>query len=268
MDEGQQLSYILDMPDVPDGFDQIPNPTVVRLAAVPPGGQAARRLPAQRAAAGLRERLAEPTRRRFGWSGWLGHTPSVGPQILTLVGVAVGGLISFATAVGLDRLRAQREERNRWTSDRFESYAAYLAAAKREVALAQRIHAGRPLPHPDEDRLAELDAAEVARSLTSEKVVLLCRDTRIVESMVVLNQTVWLYEAPARRGELLGQDGLNSLASAWARAVNDFQEAARAEIGLDQIGLLDRTNPRMAWLTDFNARRSPETSGFPDTESQ
>ena len=67
-------------------------------------------------------------------------------QLITLLGVTVGALASFATTRLVDRSRWQREEALRWDTKRLESYGEFASALREFITIGYRITAGLGLP--------------------------------------------------------------------------------------------------------------------------
>jgi hypothetical protein len=62
-------------------------------------------------------------------------------QLITLLGVALGALASFASTRLVDRSRWQREERLRWDAKRLECYSEFSAAIMRYINIGYRMAA-------------------------------------------------------------------------------------------------------------------------------
>ena len=104
---------------------------------------------------------------------------NVVPELFTLGGVALGALASYPVGSLTERARDRRDVSSRWEGCRFDAYAAYIADAKDQVVIANRISASLSLHTRLTSQLSQQEGlpilAEIAtrRSTSSERAVLL-----------------------------------------------------------------------------------------------
>jgi hypothetical protein len=163
---------------------------------------------------------------------------SDGAQLLTLAGVALGALCSYASGAVNERLKFKREIGRQWSERRFECFAAYAAEVKTMSTLARRMAAARGLHTLAPDALSVeagaplLTEAEVRRSISMESLRLLA-DADTVAAAHRLNEAVWRLEWIAK-GTV--PDGTPSrwdqAMSRYLSAFDDFHRAARRELGV------------------------------------
>jgi len=156
-------------------------------------------------------------------------------QLVTILGVAVGAIASFASTRLLDRTRWQREEALRWDTKRLDCYAEFATAIKQFMSIAWRLCAGLGLPSTGQpldpaDGLSALAAAEDDLSVKWEHVLMLGSPDAITAARD-WRQIAWHLEWFAR--------GLRNDAAEYTQANVDagaarkrFYAAARAELGI------------------------------------
>ncbi|MDF3142944.1 MULTISPECIES: hypothetical protein [unclassified Streptomyces] len=147
-------------------------------------------------------------------------------QLPTLLGVVVGGLMSYVVGALAERSRWRRQQEIRWDSQLLQAYSEYGYAVKECATRYQRLAAHRGLtnhPAPVEPTEAELEQAANAEGRRAAMVegLTLLTNAATAEAVQKLNRCVWHLEWLAR-GQLAGTP------SSWALAFNDYR-AARAE---------------------------------------
>jgi hypothetical protein len=156
---------------------------------------------------------------------------------LPLIGVALGGIMSYGvTALG-DRQRNETATLALWREKRLTSYAEFLRDAKRVRVMAQRVASAMGLernapPLPREEGLRLLAEAETDRTLIFELVSLLGSAETVMAGRE-LNRTLWALERSVR-GSSSEVD-----ATRWTeamerhhRAVDTFNRCARRDLGI------------------------------------
>jgi hypothetical protein len=83
-------------------------------------------------------------------------------QLLTILGVTVGAVLSFIFTRLLDRARWQREEALRWDTKRLDCYSEFAASTKHHITISRQICAGLDLPSTDQPLDAEAGLAMLA----------------------------------------------------------------------------------------------------------
>lgn len=147
-------------------------------------------------------------------------------QLPTLLGVAVGGLMSYLVGALAERSRWRRQQETRWDGHLLQAYSEYSHAVKECATRYQRLAAYRGLvdhPAPLQATDAELEQAATAegRRAASVEALSLLTNAETAEAVQRLNRCVWHLEWLAR-GQLAG----NPLS--WAEAFRSYR-AARAE---------------------------------------
>ena len=105
-------------------------------------------------------------------------------QLPALVGVVIGGLISFLATAYVESQRWKRQLATRWDERRLNALLDFAAAVKRETRLSLRI-ASSTRPHIRTDPLSAetgkplLEAAEDERAALFEAVILLADRTTL-----------------------------------------------------------------------------------------
>lgn len=157
----------------------------------------------------------------------------------TLLGVVIGGLISFATASLLERQRARRENATRWLNAALDACTDYVTAVKEAARYARWLmeekesvgYAGNDPSTARRSLAAEMEEAEHRRSLHFERVVLLVSE-RTRRKGGELNQALWaLFEVREREGGLSPEEW-NERNSRWLEDLNQFHDAVREDLGV------------------------------------
>jgi len=156
-------------------------------------------------------------------------------QLITLLGVAVGALASFATTRLVDRSRWQREEALRWDAKRLESYGEFASALREFITTGYRITAGLGLPASAQplDTTTGLPALATAGGEVSvkwEQVLMLGAPAVITAAHEWRNGAMCLEKFAL---------GLRKDAAEYAEAIQDiraaqirFYSAVRADLGI------------------------------------
>ncbi|MBM2619572.1 hypothetical protein JIG36_28915 [Actinoplanes sp. LDG1-06] len=160
----------------------------------------------------------------------------LGP-LIALLGVVVGGALSYVFAA-LGESRKERWALGReWRGRKIDAYATYMADVRHLRDSAQRVAAGAglddtALPLSREEGVERLSEANLVRNRSFETVTLLA-DGEVVEAGRALNRAVWRLEWFAR-GLLDDRDteGWRTACHAYSDAVNAFHECARRELGV------------------------------------
>lgn len=170
---------------------------------------------------------------------------------LPLIGVALGGVMSYGLTMLGDRQRHERATVSSWREKKLASYAEFLRDAKRVRVISQRVASEMGLesnaaPLVREDGLRLLAETETDRTLSFEVVCLLGSAETVLAGRE-LNRTVWALERSVR-GLSSGAD-----ASTWAdameryhRAIDNFNKCARRDLG---IGGSYEDRPTEHWPT-------------------
>jgi hypothetical protein len=147
-------------------------------------------------------------------------------QLPALLGVVIGGVMSYLVGALAERSRWRRQQETRWDSHLLQAYSDYGHSVKECATYYRRLAAHRglidhPAPlEPSGDILEQAAIAEGRRSAMMEPLSLLT-NTETAKAVRRLNECLWHLEWLAR-GELEGDP------SSWARAHSDYR-TARAE---------------------------------------
>jgi hypothetical protein len=156
-------------------------------------------------------------------------------QLLTILGVSVGAVLSFIFTRLIDHARWQRDEALRWDTRRLDCYGEFAASIKHHITISQRICAGLDLPSTDqpldaESGLAMLADAEQDLGIKWEHVLMLGTPTAI-EAARAWRHIAWHLEWMAR--------GLRDDPAEYTQANIDggearrrFYSAVRADLGI------------------------------------
>jgi hypothetical protein len=128
--------------------------------------------------------------------------PDITPQLLTLLGVAVGAAASYLAGAATERTRWRREQSSRWDEKRAQAYSEYGYAVKNVYVQCLRIansrlqnSAGDPAGHAE--ALAQLGALTDERTAKWETVLLLGSPQAITAARI-WHRRVWQVELFAR----------------------------------------------------------------------
>jgi hypothetical protein len=160
-----------------------------------------------------------------------------GAQIFTLIGVALGAVLSYLTRSLGDRSALRHDHIRRWEERKLEAYIRFandvkdLALISRRIAGARGLQSGEPSLGLAEG-LPLLDEAENRRELSTELVCMLAgRETALAYRQ--------LNDAVGRLEQIAHGKSPNVTASDWCRAFGQYERVfdlfyacARAELGV------------------------------------
>jgi len=155
----------------------------------------------------------------------------MGSEVVALLGVALGGVLSLLGTLVLDVRRSRREDSHRWDEPQLEATVDYVTTVKLVARHARWIQESDD-PSSETELRQQLVAAEQARSLAFERLALL-GSRNLIERGIATNEALWAMEVASRNGELIPTEDWNGRDTRWRRALTEFQSAARAEIGID-----------------------------------
>ncbi len=156
-------------------------------------------------------------------------------QLITLLGVVIGGLGSFISTRVLDRNRWHREQVLRWENKRLECYTEFAAALMRYINIGYRLSAGLGLPagvqglHA-ESALPSLGAAEEEVSVKWESMLMLA-DQDVLEAAQQWRREAWTLDGFAR-GLRTGDEEFLLATRSRRAAREQYYTAARADLGV------------------------------------
>ncbi|MGW0252758.1 hypothetical protein ACWDYH_39660 [Nocardia goodfellowii] len=159
----------------------------------------------------------------------------LGQVLGTLIGVAVGGALTFVATYANERAKWSRSHAVRWDERRLSAYVEYSNCITRMHALARRLAASRNLsadvePISVEEGLPLLLEAEAERSLRWQAVLLL-GSAQTTDVGQQLNQSTWVLEWFAR-GKLTDRDDWRLAHAEAHRLRRAFVVEARKDMGV------------------------------------
>ncbi|GAA5105021.1 hypothetical protein GCM10023319_74390 [Nocardia iowensis] len=157
-------------------------------------------------------------------------------QLVTIAAVLLGALMSHLTTYMMSRQRNRHELLTRWDGKKLEAYEGFVDKIRATIFAAGRLYAhrveGRGLVGEAGDGLhSEMEEAIRTRDRAFERVMLLGGDD-VVEAAHELNAAashiVWIADGQVPGGR---QDYLDRSRAVF-RAINDFHDAARKDLGV------------------------------------
>src|SRR5688500_7340733 len=110
----------------------------------------------------------------------------IGQQIVTILAVVVGAVMSFLGTLTIEQHRRRADRSKRWSELQLEAFSRYLTNAQRVVAITRTMVLRLPADEDSRDIRAELEAAHMERAISAEDVRLLASPA-IVEAAYLLN---------------------------------------------------------------------------------
>ncbi|WUV81166.1 hypothetical protein OG552_17410 [Streptomyces sp. NBC_01476] len=156
-------------------------------------------------------------------------------QLLTIAAVLLGALSTYATNYWTERQRIRRELLTRWDDKKLDAYENYVDRVRAAVFLAVELYEHREGIRPSDDPEPQL-RTQVADAIrlqgrAFERIMLLAGD-EVIEAAHALNaasrEVDW--QATGRTPGTLGE--WRDRNRAVFRAINDFHEAAREDLGV------------------------------------
>src|SRR5690349_16147804 len=114
----------------------------------------------------------------------------ISQQLVTILGVVVGAVMSFLGTMTIERHRRRSERSKRWNELQLQVYLRHLSLAQRVVAFTRTIVLTRPTGEDRKRVHVALDAAHMDRTISSEDIRVLA-PPKIVEAAYELNRSVW-----------------------------------------------------------------------------
>lgn len=167
-------------------------------------------------------------------------------QLPTLIGVVIGGLISFLATTYVERQRWKRQLETRWDERRLNALLDFAAAVKRETRLSLRI-ASSTRAHIRTDPLASeigrplLEAAEDERAALFEAVILLA-DRKTLDRARAWMYAVWELREHSDPPSKVGPDTFDAAYERASTLRNDFYAAVRAVFANGDLDPLEPTS--------------------------
>ncbi|WP_338677581.1 hypothetical protein V1460_34875 [Streptomyces sp. SCSIO 30461] len=184
-------------------------------------------------------------------------------QWVTIAAVLLGALTTHLTTYALERQRKKHELVTRWDSKKLEAYEGYVDSVRACIFLAVHLYecreGMRERDKPDAEMLVEISEAGRVRGRAFERIMLLAGDD-VVEAAHELNAVALQVDWQAT-GKVDGalEDWRERNRAAF-RAINEFHEAARVDLGVDGRVSGERHPERDLLLP--SAQRDGDSNGF------
>ncbi|WP_131744716.1 hypothetical protein [Frankia sp. Cppng1_Ct_nod] len=161
----------------------------------------------------------------------------IAAQIFTLAGVVLGAAGSLVGTTLVERSRYRRDIAIRWDTRKYDTYCDYIGYIVHMARITGQIAGMRgwdpiaAMAASEELAIADLDKAELSRTISFERVVLL-GDQRCIEAGNSLNGAVWAMEWIAR-GKTPGSPSIWKEATGrLVRELTAFHEVARVSLNV------------------------------------
>ncbi|MET9801851.1 hypothetical protein [Streptomyces sp. NPDC006368] len=157
-------------------------------------------------------------------------------QWVTIAAVLLGALTTHLTTYAMERQRKKHELVTRWDGKKLEAYEGYVDSVRACIFLAVHLYECREglreRDRTDQEMLAEMSEAGRLRGRAFERIMLLAGDD-VVEAAHELNAVALQVDWQAT-GKVDGtlEDWRERNRAAF-RAINNFHEEARVDLGVD-----------------------------------
>jgi hypothetical protein len=156
-------------------------------------------------------------------------------QFVTIAAVLLGALTTHLATYVMERSRNRYVLLTRWDDRKIDAYGGYVDRVRASIFLAVQLYEHkegiRPSGKPEGELLEELREASRLRGRAFEQVMLLGGDV-VVEAGHQLN-TAYLQIDWQAEGKIAGTlDDWRARNRAAFREINEFHEAARADLGI------------------------------------
>lgn len=155
-------------------------------------------------------------------------------QIVTIVGVLLGALMSYLATTMAERARFHRTIATRWDEKKLQAYIDYSACVKEIVRGTRRVFEAADAGLDYSEFMVRTEEAESRRSLLFEGLALLA-DERVAEAAKVVNQRTWELLALARIPVATEPGSADAARLDVVEALNAFHEVARKELQIMAI---------------------------------
>lgn len=156
-------------------------------------------------------------------------------QVVTIAAVLLGSLTTYVTNHLMERSKQRETRRVRWDEKKLDAYAEYIGRVRTvihaNVLLYEVRQEMRTMPRSEHDLMMDLTEAGGAQGVAFERVMLLAGDAVVEAAHAVQEATAaigWQV-----RGVVDGTlEEWRALNSAAFRAINEFHQCARADLGV------------------------------------
>jgi hypothetical protein len=158
-------------------------------------------------------------------------------QLLTLLGVIVGVIATFASSAAIERTKWQRDQIGRWEERRLECYGDFADSLKRYITISHRIaaHLGLPAsaqPIVQEEGIRSLATINDEISAKWEQMLLI-GSASTIDAARKWRKQVRLLDSFTHGHNNNGSEWL-SLEDEGVRSRMNFYEVARADLAIKQ----------------------------------
>jgi hypothetical protein len=158
-------------------------------------------------------------------------------QVITIVGVLAGAIVSFVATSLIERAKWRRLKSSRWDEKRLYAYVEYAGSVKYMISLAWRVSAARGLPSSGqpmeiEEGLRMISDAEDDRGRKWESVLML-GDGATISAARKWHECAWKLEWFAR-GKYTDPDDFRKIFDQSYDARDEFYLCARADLGVSR----------------------------------
>jgi len=156
-------------------------------------------------------------------------------QLVTIAAVLLGSLTTYVTNQLMERSKQRETRRVRWDEKKLDAYAEYIGRVRAVIhanVLLYEVREGmRTMPRSEHDLTMDLIETGGAQAIAFERVMLLAGDAVVDAAHAVQEATAAIgWQA---RGVVNGTlDDWRGLNSAAFRAINDFHQCARLDLGV------------------------------------
>ncbi|MFF3690134.1 hypothetical protein [Streptomyces sp. NPDC002187] len=152
-------------------------------------------------------------------------------QIITLVGVLAGALVSFVATHWAERTRFRQTLATRWDERKLDAYIQYISCVKEEVRMARQAVEASERGEDNTEALAAMEAAEARRSVLFEGLILLSNDAA-ADAARTVNERTWSLLNSARRPAGEASTHHRELGNLVIEALNSLHGAARQDLAM------------------------------------
>ncbi|MCX2967874.1 MULTISPECIES: hypothetical protein [Streptomyces] len=152
-------------------------------------------------------------------------------QIITLVGVLLGAVTSFAATTLVERARFRQALATRWDERKLDTYVEYVTSVKEAARAARQALDARDRGEDPTGALTEMEAAESRRSVLFENLVLLA-DEAAVQTAATVNERLWALLRCARDPADVPAAHRTELGPGVVDALNGLHQRARTDLAI------------------------------------
>lgn len=167
--------------------------------------------------------------------GDMGDLLGTSEQLITIAAVLLGALTTHLTTYVMEKSRHRRELQTRWDVKKLEAYEGYIDRSRACIFLAVQLYEQREglreIENTEQEIRASMSEAGRLRGRAFERVMLLGGD-EVVEAAHRLNAISLEVDWQAG-GKITGTlEDWRERNRATFRAINDFHDTARADLGV------------------------------------